>query len=216
MTEKRENHYLKLPDSGLGSGILVLHAWWGLNNFVKSFCDRLANEGFVVLAPDLYYGKIANTIPEAENLRKKTNQKQICEDVLTAMEALKASPNVNNQRMNVIGFSMGAYWALWLALEKPKEIGSVTVFYGSRSGDYSQSQAAFLGHFAETDRWVTASGLKTMEKNLHSAKRPLSFYTYPGTGHWFFESDRPESYHPDAAQLAWERTIDFLKQRVVI
>lgn len=211
MTGKQEKYYIALPESNRGPGILVLHAWWGLNDFFKSFCDRLAGEGFVVLAPDLYHGKIANSIPEAENLRKKTNQNQICAEILAAMDVLNALPGVTNQPNRVIGFSMGAYWALWLALEKPKEIGAVIVFYGSRSGDYSQSQAAFQGHFAETDRWVSTSGLKKMEKNLRSAKRPTTIYTYPGTGHWFFENDREEAYHPEAAQLAWERTLAFLK-----
>ena len=214
MNDINQNNYLAVPESGKGACVLVLHAWWGLNEFFKDFCQHLAREGFVVLAPDLYYGKTALTIDEAKHLRSKLNQKQVCADILSAVEQLRSLPAVTSRMLGVIGFSLGGYWALWLSLEKPDAIGAVTVFYGTRNADYSLSQAAYLGHFAETDEWVAASGVKKLEKSLRAAHRPVTFYTYPGTGHWFFEEDRQDAYHAEAADLAWKRTLEFLQSQL--
>ncbi len=210
MTDQIKSQYLALPESGKGAGVLVLHAWWGLNGFFRSFCDRLAQEGFVALAPDLYHGKIAHTIEEAEKLNNELSMKQAAEDILAAVNVLGRISNAAEKGLGVVGFSMGAYLALWLAHEKPEDIHAVTVFYGTGEGDFSQSKAAFLGHFAEKDPYETEAGVNELEKQLQSANRPVTFFTYPGTGHWFFEGDRPESYHAPEAQLAWERTAAFL------
>lgn len=211
MTDLSQNSYLALPKSGKGAGVLVLHAWWGLNDFLKDFCERLAREGFVTLAPDLYHGKTAAAIDEAKKLRSKMNQTQVSADILATVEQLHQLPAVTSRSLGVIGFSLGGHWALWLSLEKPEYIKAVTVFYGTRNADYSQAQAAYLGHFAESDDWVAASGVKKLEKSLRAANRPVAFYTYEGTGHWFFEEDRQDAYHAQAAQLAWKRTLEFLQ-----
>jgi carboxymethylenebutenolidase len=214
MIDLPQNSYLALPKSGQGAGVLVLHAWWGLNDFFKDFCERLAGEGFVSLAPDLYHGKTATTIDEAKRLRSKTNVKQISSDILAAVNQLRQSSAVTSKSLGVIGFSLGGHWALWLSLAKPETIKAVTVFYGTRDADYSRAQAAYLGHFAETDDWVAASGVKKLEKNLRTANRPATFYIYQGTGHWFFEKDRKDAYNAEAAQLAWERTLEFLRSQL--
>jgi carboxymethylenebutenolidase len=130
------------------------------------------------------------------------------------MEDLSKDPAVNSTGLGVIGFSMGAYWALWLAEKEPELVRSVVLFYGSNGGggDFSQSKAAYLGHFAERDPYETEAGIMALKTNLKSAKRPTSFYTYPETSHWFFEQDRRDAYNAQAAQLAWERTARFLKE----
>ncbi len=207
-------YFILLPSSGKGPGVFVLHAWWGLNEFIQSFCQRLSREGFVVLAPDLYHGRIAQTIEEAEKLRGKMNRARAAEEILAAQAALRSHPAVTAPKTGLIGFSLGAYLSLWLAGEHPEGIGAVTVFYGASGQDLSASEAAFQGHFAESDPYTSASGVKKMEKNLRTAGRPVDFYTYPGTGHWFFEDDRPDAFNPAAARLAWERTTDFLHQHL--
>jgi len=214
MTEITQNSYLALPKSGKGAGILVIHAWWGLNDFFKDFCQRLALEGFVTLAPDLYHGKTATTIDEAKQLRSKMKQGQVSADILSAVEHLRGLPATTSKSLGVIGFSLGGHWELWLSLEKPEYIKAVTVFYGTRSADYSQARATYLGHFAESDDWVAASGVKKLEKSLRAANRPVTFYTYEGTGHWFFEKDRKDAYNAKAAQLAWKRTLEFLQTQL--
>lgn len=202
--------YSALPRSGTGPGVMVLHTWWGLTDFTRDFCQSLAREGFVALAPDLYGGKIATTIEEAQQLRSSLNQKQVRADILAAHEELRGLPEVNDAPLGVVGFSLGAYWALWLSLEKPGSIRAVALYYGTKSGDYASARAAYLGHFAESDEWVAASGVKKLEKSLRTAGRSVTFYTYPGTGHWFCETDRTQAYQAVAAELAWERTIAFL------
>jgi carboxymethylenebutenolidase len=214
MNEIGEDRFLTLPASGSGPGILVLHAWWGLNDFCRGFCQRLAEEGFVVLAPDLYHGQTAQTIPEAEKLRSKLKQEQVKGDILAAVAVLQEIPARTGEGLGLVGFSLGAYWGLWASLEKPDWIRAVVTFYGARNADYGSAQAAYLGHFAERDPYVAASGVKKMEQSLRAAGRPLTFYTYPGTGHWFFESDRVEAYQPEAAQLAWARSVEFFHARL--
>ena len=210
MMNQLNNDYLALPVSGTGTGVLVLHAWWGLTDFIRNFCDRLAQEGFVALAPDLFSGKLARTIAEAEQQLSKFDEGQeVPPKVLAAIEDLSKRSRIT-PGLGVVGFSMGAYWALWSAQQRPDLFRAVTVFYGTNDGDFTNSNAAFLGHFAETDPYETAAGINQMEKNLKSANRPTTFYTYPGTMHWFIESDRPDAYNSEAAQLAWDRTVAFL------
>jgi len=213
MAQSQPKGYLAVPPTGKGPAVLVLHAWWGLNDFFRSFCDRLAKEGFVALAPDLYAGKIARTIEEAEQIQSQWDEEhEVPPILLPAVDDLSKHATVTGQGLGVIGFSMGGYWALWLALKKPALVRTVTLFYGSGGGgDFRQSKAAYLGHFAEHDPYEDGSVVQALEKNLKDADRPATFYTYPGTGHWFFEKDRPEAYHAEAARLAWERTLAFLK-----
>jgi carboxymethylenebutenolidase len=205
--------YIVKPESEMRGRVLVLHAWWGLTPFFCSFCDRLAQAGYLTVAPDLFDGRTANTIPGAEKLRKSVGREVIAGRLLEGWEALQAHPAEGESRTAVIGFSLGAYWTLWLAEQKPADLNAVVLFYGMRGGDYSGSQAAYQGHFAETDSYVAGSGVKKLEKTLRSAGRQVEFYTYPGTGHWFCESNQP-AYDVQAAGLAWERTLEFLGNRV--
>ena len=212
MTEGMLNYHLALPQSGKGAGVLVLHAWWGLNDFFRDFCDRLAREGFVALAPDLFSGKIARTIAEAENLNPDMNEAEHMPPlVLAAYEELRK--HASGDALGTIGFSFGAYWARWLAQEKPQSVRAVTIFY-SDGWNVQQSNAAFLGHFAETDLYMSEEEKKQLEDSLKDLDRPTTFFTYPGTGHWFMEHDRPDAYNSRAARLAWERTIIFLREQL--
>lgn len=214
MTTQPNKQVLALPTSGRGPGVLALHAWWGLNDFFKSFCDRLAGEGFVVLSPDLFQGKVAKTIEEADQLSSGTPMKQVESILARAVEDLSQHPSVNASGLGVVGFSYGAYWALWLSQAKAEYFRAVTVFYGTGAEDFSRSKSAYQGHFAENDPYETLESVKGLEGILKAASRPVDFNVYPGTGHWFFEADRNDAFNPHAANLAWERTVRFLSAQL--
>lgn len=204
--------YLAVPDKGNGNPVLVLHPWWGLNRTIRDFCDRLATEGFSVFAPDLYHGVVVDTIPAAEemagNIFKHLDQYQA--EVLEAANYLKEQVSPDKSSLAVVGFSLGAFFALELSASAPDKVSKVVVFYGARPGDYQTSQAAYLGHFAENDDQEPMEGVRELEANLKEAGRPTTFYIYENTGHWFFEPDRSDAYDEVASKLAWQRTLDFL------
>jgi carboxymethylenebutenolidase len=206
------NAYVALPPGGAGPGVLVLHAWWGLNAFFANLAEQLAAAGFVALAPDLNEGQVAATIEEAKRLRGSANFERTQAVALGAVDALRAHPAVRAPgRLGALGFSMGASWASYLATQRPDALAAVVMFYGADDSDFSLSRAAYQLHFAATDDWEPAESLQQMQAALQAAGRAVEAYTYPGTQHWFFENDRPE-FNPDAAHLAWERTVDFLRR----
>ena len=214
MSRTQPDGYLAMPCAGKGPGVLVLHAWWGLNDTMKAFCTRLAEEGFVAFAPDLYHGKVADNIADAETLGQAldTNHLQAKAEIADATRFLDERVEQVNRSIAVMGFSLGANYALDLAASHPEHIHSVVLFYGTGDGDFSNSQAAYLGHFAEYDEFEPQSNVDDLENSLRSAGRPVTFYRYSGTGHWFFEPDRSQAYNQAAASLAWDRTLAFLKR----
>jgi carboxymethylenebutenolidase len=214
MTHSQPQGFLAVPPTGKGPGVLVLHAWWGLNDTIKAFCTRLAEAGFVAFAPDLYHGKVADTIAEAETLGQAldANHRQAKAEIAEAAMFLNERVGQAGGGLAVIGFSLGAYYALDLAAADPEYIHSVVLFYGTGGGDFSNSRAAYLGHFAENDEFEPPANVDELEDSLRQAGRPVTFYSYPGTGHWFFEPDRSQAYNQAAASLAWERTLAFLKR----
>jgi carboxymethylenebutenolidase len=194
--------------------VLVLHAWWGLNDFFKSFADRLASQGFLALAPDLYDGPVAKSVEEAKALHSKVDNKRIEKIVLGASDYLHSIPSVPGRKMGVVGFSMGAALSLELSTLKPESVGAVAVFYGTYPMDFSKAQASYLGHFAPDDEWEPLSEVRALEAKLREAGKETSFHFYPGTKHWFVEENRPVEYNRDAADLAWKRTLDFLNNKL--
>lgn len=210
-----DDGYLAVPLAGKGSPVLVLHAWWGLNDTIRAFCNRLAESGFVAFAPDLYHGKVADTIADAERLGATldANYLQAKAEIAAAAKFLNERAGPASRGVAVIGFSLGAYYALDLAAAAPELIHSAVLFYGSGGGDFSTSRAAYLGHYAESDPYEPAESVNGLENGLTSAGRAVIFHRYAGVGHWFFEPDRVDAYNKAAAALAWERTLAFLNQR---
>ncbi len=214
MSQTQPAGYLAVPPSGTGHPVLVLHPWWGLNDTMKAVCTRLAAAGFVAFAPDLYHGEVVDTIAAAETLSSAlfANLDPPRAAVADAATFLRERAGLTDRGLAVLGFSLGAFFALDLAVTTPEQIRSVIVFYGTRPGDYSGSQAAYLGHFAETDENESPEEIANLEESLKRAGCPVTFYHYPGTGHWFFEPDRVQAYNKAAADLAWDRTLAFLKR----
>jgi carboxymethylenebutenolidase len=204
--------YYSEAKDGKGPGILLCHAWWGLNETFTDLANRLSAEGFTVLAPDAFNGRVATTIAEAEELIQSEDSDEVIAKDQAGLDYLLNSPNVQGKRVGCIGFSFGAAYVTWLATLRP-EIAAVVTFYGASdwNADYHKNATApLLSHWASDDEFEATEAVRAFEAQMKESGRTPAFYTYPNTKHWFFESNRPE-YDPEAAQQAWERTIAFLK-----
>jgi carboxymethylenebutenolidase len=201
--------YLASPEKG-GPGVLVLHAWWGLKPFFKQVCDQLSEHGFTALAPDLYQGRIAKTIDEAEALMGECDSELMGDTVKAAKDHLVSLRP--GKPIGTLGFSMGAQWASVVASSEP-DVSATVLFYGIGGVDFSQVSSKILGHFAEVDEWEPLDGVRQMEAEIKAAGLDATIHLYPKVGHWFVEQDRPE-YEPESAQLAWQRTYDFMKKNI--
>ncbi len=204
--------YLKNPLNNNGKKVLVLHAWWGLNDTIKHYCDNLASEGFIVFAPDLYHGKLTDQIEIAEQYSNELRLDQARIDLENVLKIIHNQAPNSDQEISVIGFSLGAYLALDLSTTLPTQISKVVVYYGTGPDDYAKAKASYLGHFSEFDPYEPESNIEELENAFKKSKRPYTFYTYPNTGHWFCEPDRTDAYNEEATMLAWERTLSFLTQ----
>lgn len=200
--------------SGAGDkrpGVVLFHPWWGLNDDVIAYADRLAGAGFSVLAPDLVRGRLASTVEEAERLVSGVDEKHADAVALAAIDRLAASKS--GMRIGTAGFSFGAAWAMWSAAQRPVVAASV-VYYGSIQGpSLARASVPVLGHFAHADPYESDEGVLAFERALRDAGRHAVIHRYPGTGHWFAEPSR-DAWRPKAAELAFERTVAFLEEHL--
>lgn len=207
--------YLVGPTGGhRGPGVLVLHSWWGLTSFFKGTCNRLADEGFTVLAPDLLTGQQPSTPDAAEAALAAADVDRTAGLVISSTRALRAASADAEAPIGVVGFSMGASWALWLSARASTEVAATVAFYGAQSIDFAEARSAYLGHFAEFDGLVTEDETAELEAHLKLVGREATFHRYPGTSHWFFEADRGPAYSSETAELAWQRTVAFLHEHL--
>ncbi len=203
--------YLAVPKGGHGPGVLVCHAWWGLSEFFTSICDRLADEGFVALAADMYNGTVVDTIPDAEAAAGKLTSEHAESVAFAALDTLLARPEVTGDRVATLGFSLGGSWAIHTSIERPEQVAASVTFYGAAEGDFTSSTASYMGHFAVGDEWEPEQWVRALETSITDAGRDATFHWYDGAAHWFMEDNRPDAYNPEAAALAWQRTISFLR-----
>ena len=192
-------------------GVLVLHPWWGLNDDVIAYADRLAAAGFTVAAPDLFDGQIATTVEGAEGLAHGADEGAVNTIGLAALDRLTEGLDAS-AGIAALGFSFGAHWAIWSPTQRDRVVATV-LYYGTTGDNLAASTAPVLGHFAEDDPFETAEWVAEFESILRSAGRDVEFHRYPNTGHWFAEPSR-DAYSPEAADLAFERTVAFLRARL--
>jgi carboxymethylenebutenolidase len=194
---------------------VALHAWWGLNKDFRDFADRLATDGFTVLAPDLFDGTVLATIEEAERfgeqLDEETNAERLLGRAAAALDHVLAMPEAPGGRAAVLGFSFGAVYARWLAKTRP-DVAAVVTYYGGTWDppvDRSVVPVPWLSHWAEEDPYEDPGDARQTLEDQASAGAVGHFYA--GTRHWFAEPDRPE-YDADASELAYGRTVEFLRE----
>lgn len=202
--------YLALPESGRGPGVVVLHAWWGRNTFIVNLCDRLATEKFVALAPDLYDGKITTSIDTAETYVNELDGHRARSTTAAAIDYLASQPSVSSAKVAVMGFSLGASFAVDATTLRPDQVAAAVVFYGTAEAPSEPTGAVLQGHFADTDVFEPTEQVRSFESALRAAGHDPTFHTYPATRHWFMETDRPE-FNAEAAAAAWDRATVFLR-----
>jgi len=173
--------YLAEPAHGSGPGVLVLHAWWGLTEPFQQVCNRLAEAGFVALAPDLYHGKTTASVEEAETLVEALNQdeERVRADIAGSVQFLRQHEATHQEdgrgKLAVVGFSLGGAYALDMSVTLAQEIAAVVTFYASYPGlDYSGANAAYLCHFAEDDPFESTESVTEMEQDPRDAQRVRS------------------------------------------
>ena len=205
--------YLAMPASGSGPGVIVIQEWWGLVPHIKDICDRLANEGFVALAPDLYHGETAAEPDGAGKLMMGMKIDEAARDMAGAVDYLAGHDASTGSKVGCVGYCVGGGLSLYLASLKP-EIGACVVYYGVLPGaqlDFANIQAPVLGHYAENDNFANPAAARELEGNLRSLGKEVEFHIYPGTEHAFFNDTRADVYDADAAKLSWERTLPFFR-----
>lgn len=207
-----EAAYFISPESGPGPGVLLLHSWWGLTWEMRRFADRLADDGYTVLAPDLNGGATFGEPAAAESHLADADANRLAHLTLSSLNLL--SERASSPRVGVVGLSMGASLGLWASVRQPAIVAAVSGFYGAQSIDFAGATASYQFHYAEEDALLDPEEAALMEATIGLEGLAVEVHRYPGTRHWFFEMDRPE-YHPMASELAWERLQRFLAAALV-
>ena len=212
--------YFSAPKAGKGPGVLVLQEWWGLVPHIRQVCDRLAEAGFAALAPDLYHGETGKSPDDAGRLMMALDIERTAKDLHGAIRHLLSSGRASGDKVGIVGFCMGGQLALYAASKLP-EIGVCVDLYGIHpkvKPEYSRIRCPVIGIFAEKDPFVGPDMARALEKDLKDHGVKTDFTVFPGVTHAFFNDSRPEVYHKETAQKAWEKMIGsfryFLKEPI--
>jgi carboxymethylenebutenolidase len=208
--------YLALPPNGSGPAVIVIQEWWGLVGHITEVADRFAQAGFVALAPDLYHGVVAKEPDEAMKLLMGLAMDTAALDIAGAAQYLHDRADVSGKGVGAVGFCMGGSLALWSATLSPRIIATVGFYPGLPWSRMSPEWKNYSGksaiiHCSEHDGTSTAPGIQEAIAAIQSGGGQVEVFDYPATNHAFFNSDRPEVYDKAAAELAWQRTITFLR-----
>ena len=200
-----------------GAPVLLLHSWWGLNQDMRHLADRLAGDGFTVMAPDLFDGTVLTTIEAADEFTTAIerggggpgglNPDRIMGRVEATLDDLLAQPDVRGDRAGIVALSFGGWYGSQVAAERSDVAAFVSIYSDVYEGP---GGAAYLGHFAEDDQFVESPQAAGMDKPLPEGS---AAHIYPGMKHWFTEPDRPE-FDREAAELVYSRTVEFLRQNL--
>lgn len=207
----RDLAYFVQSEQGRGPGVLLLHSLWGLTSSVKGLCDGLADQGFTVLAPDINFGELPETEEEGIDHLGGADPDRLASLVLSSTRLL--SDQSKEGPIGIVGFGMGGSLGLWASVRMADLVGGVVSFYGTQQIDFAGSQASYLIHFAEEDEYISDDEAAFMEATMRLESLPLELIIYPGTKHGFCEPDG-ETFDPDAFELAWARTIEFLMRAI--
>jgi carboxymethylenebutenolidase len=207
--------YLALPPSGRGPGVIVIQEWWGLTDHIADVTDRLAREGFVALAPDLYGGNVAHESQEALRMMQDLPVSRGVELLSGAVDHLLSLPEVTSDTVGAVGFCMGGGFVLYLAAADPR-VSAAVPFYGVIQGeapDFSGLKARILGHFGELDQGIPKEAVEQLAETIERQSGIAPDFRHYPADHAFFNDGRPV-YHAESAARAWESTVPFLRERL--
>lgn len=209
--------YLARPDTaGVGAdslpGLIVIHEWWGLNDNIRAMADRLAAEGYVALAVDLYGGEVAETPEQARALMGGSMEQgeALTANLTQAYEYLRLRQNAD--AVGSIGWCFGGGWSLRAALALPDELDAAVIYYGHLVTDpdrLATLDMPVLGIFGAEDGSIPVSQVRAFERTLDSLGTDVTVEVYEGAGH-AFANPSGERYVPEAAEDAWQKTLAFL------
>lgn len=204
------NAYLAMPQSAKpGPAIILIHEWWGLNDWVKQQADRFAAQGYVAIAPDLYHGEVAEDGEHAHELMRGLADERAIADMKSAFEYLSTHTSVDKKRIGIIGWCMGGGLALKLAIAEPK-LACTVMCYGRPVIDVDQLKkikGPLLGIWGETDRGIE---VPPFEKALKEAGVKATHHVYPGAGHAFLNETNKRGYNAEQAKKGWADIEKFL------
>ena len=211
--------YLAVPESGSGPfpAVLMIHEWWGLNQDIAALADALAEEGFVVLAPDAFRGSVAQTPQNARRQVTETPREQIFADLDAALDFLMDHPRVNENRVGSIGFCFGGTHSMFLGTRN-SDLAAVATFYGggpitdaSNLGELGR-EAPVLGVFGEEDGSIPVSEVEQFEAALERRNADATITIYPGVGHAFVGSENYDQ--GGTAEAAWNQMVRFFEENL--
>jgi carboxymethylenebutenolidase len=204
---------LASPDgSTKAPAVVLIQEWWGVNDHVRAIAARLADAGFLVVAPDLWHGKIAKDATEAAAMMAAIDRPRALDEIAGAV-TFATSHARSNGKVAVMGFCMGGALAFATAASV-SGISAVVPFYGvPAEADYAKITAPVLAHVATKDAWVKPAMAEAIKKTIDAAGGSMELHVYEAD-HAFFNDTRPEVHDPAAAKLAWERTIAFLRKHL--
>jgi carboxymethylenebutenolidase len=210
--------YLAAPASGSGPGVVVIQEWWGLTDHIADVCDRLAGEGFVALAPDLYGGKTTHDADEAGEMMTALPVDEAARDLGGAVDFLLEHDAVTSSTVGAVGFCMGGGFVLLLAAQQGDKVGAAVPYYGVGPAvpkTYTGLTAAVQGHYGERDDFYPADDARQQAEQIRGESgAEVEFHFYPA-GHAFHnDTNKLGTYDAEQAQLAWSRTVEFLRAKL--
>jgi carboxymethylenebutenolidase len=212
--DRKTAGFLARPkEDGTYPAVIVIHEIWGLVDHMKDVAIRLAREGYVALAVDLFEGETVSKLEEGHKFREKFTEDKIIGDLTRAFDYLRNLPYVNPKSIGSVGFCMGGGLSLLFACRN-KKLAAAAVFYGRNPSPIDQVkhiQCPILGNYAGADMAITESDINLLRQTLTKYKKNFDIKTYPEAPHAFFNDTR-ESYRPEAAKDAWNRTLQFFNK----
>lgn len=210
--------YLALPPAGRGPGVIVIQEWWGLTDHIRDVADRLAAEGFVALAPDLYGGSVTHDGEEAAEMMSRLPEDEGVRLLAGSVDFLLGHEAVTSSTAGAIGFCMGGGFVLALAADQGGRIGAAVPFYGVGQGvpDACHGvRAAVQGHYGREDTAYPVERAEALEEQLRrESSAPVVEFHYYDAPHAFHNDRNRPNHRPEAATAAWERAVAFLREHV--